>query len=83
MICCKIFGIIQISKRNPNLNDSKNPSDKKKQLIQIILWSVVAVVSFITYAPRDLSFSQVLLSIGSFFMIIYFAIRTLKYFKII
>lgn len=72
-----------ISRNFKNLNDSKNPSDKKKHLIQIILWSMVAVVSFITYAPRDLSFSQVLLSIGSFFMIIYFAIRTLKYFKII
>ena len=72
-----------ISRNFKNLNDSKNSSDKKKQLIQIILWSMVAVVSFITYAPRDLSFSQVLLSIGSFFMIIYFAIRTLKYFKII
>jgi len=72
-----------ISRNFKNLSDSKNPSERHKQLIQIMIWSVVAVVSFITYAPRDLSFSQVLLSVGSFFMIIYFAIRTLKYFKII
>ena len=72
-----------ISRNVKNLSDSKNPSERNKQLIQIMIWSVVAVVSFITYARRDLSFSQVLLSVGSFFMIIYFAIRTLKYFKII
>ena len=72
-----------ISRNFKNLSDSKNPPDRKKQIIQIILCTVVAAVSFITYAPRDLSFSQVLLAIGSFFMIIYFAIRTLKYFKII
>ncbi|MDA9607328.1 hypothetical protein N9S32_01310 [Candidatus Actinomarina] len=72
-----------ISRNFKNLVDSKNPPDRNKQIIQIILWTVVAVVSLITYAPRDLNFSQVLLAIGSFFMIIYFAIRTLKYFKII
>ena len=76
--------IAKIITRNlKNIANSKNSAEKNKQIFQIILWSGVSIVSFITYAPRDLSFSQVILSIVSFLLIVYFAIRTLKYFKII
>ena len=67
-------------KRHQNAKDSK---ERKKNFYQILLWSGVGIASIVTYVPRGTSITQIILAIGSFLIILYFAIRALKYFKIL
>jgi hypothetical protein len=41
-----------LSQKFNKLENPQNPKERKKQIIQVILWSTVAIVSFVTYAPR-------------------------------
>ena len=57
--------------------------EKKPKVIQIILLSACAIFSALSYIPKGLSIVQIISAGVIFFVVIYFAIRILKYFKII
>jgi len=56
--------------------------EKKQKVFQIILVSAWAIFSAFAYAPKGLSITQIISAGVIFLVIIYFAIRALKYFKI-
>ena len=56
---------------------------REKEFVQVLLWSGVGIVSIVTYVPRGTSITQIILAIVSFLLILYLAIRALKYFKIL
>tara|TARA_Y100000817_G_C16411052_1_gene347560 strand:+ start:204 stop:446 length:243 start_codon:yes stop_codon:yes gene_type:complete len=62
---------------------TNEPKERKKEFVQVLLWSGVGIVSIVTYVPRGTSITQIILAIGSFLLILYLAIRGLKYFKIL
>ena len=57
--------------------------EKKQKAFQIILVSTCAIFSIFAYIPKGLSIVQIISAGVIFFVVIYFAIRILKYFKII
>ena len=57
--------------------------EKKPKVFQIILASVCSVFTVFAYIPKGLSIVQIIFAGVIFLVIIYFAIRSLKYFKII
>ena len=57
--------------------------EKKQKVFQIILLSACAIFSTFAYIPKGLSIVQIIFAGVIFLVIIYFAIRSLKYFKII
>ena len=57
--------------------------EKKQKVFQIILLTGCAIISLFGYIPKGLSIAQIFSAGVIFFVVIYFAIRTLKYFKII
>ena len=57
--------------------------ERKKAIYQAIFWGITGIISLIMYIPPGLSVVQISSAIIVFFLIIYFAIRTLKYFRII
>lgn len=80
-----VFSIIAeiIKKYFDRFGESENLKERKKAIYQIIFWSVTGILSLVLYIPPGLSFLQIASAIIVFFLIIYFAIRTLKYFKIL
>tara|TARA_Y100000590_G_scaffold158565_1_gene181996 strand:- start:1191 stop:1373 length:183 start_codon:yes stop_codon:yes gene_type:complete len=57
--------------------------EKKSKAIQIILLSLMAIFYIITSIPAGTSIGQIIFAGVIFLLIIYFATRALKYFKII
>ena len=57
--------------------------EKKPKVFQIILLTGCAIISLFGYIPKGLSLPQIISAGVIFLVIIYFAIRALKYFKII
>jgi len=57
--------------------------EKKQKVFQIILLSGCAIISLFGYIPKGLSITEIISAGVIFLAIIYFAIRALKYFKII
>jgi len=80
-----IFSIIAeiIGKRLDTLRESEDFKERKKTIYQVIFWSVSGALSLILYIPPGLSIVQISSAIIVFFLIIYFAIRTLKYLRIL
>ena len=72
-----------IEKNLKRYQKTNEPKERKKEFIQVLLWSGVGIVSIVTYVPRGTSITQIILAIGSFLLILYLAIRALKYFKIL
>lgn len=68
-----------LSQKFNKLENPQNPKERKKQIIQVILWSTVAIVSFVTYAPRGVSTSEIIVTIVSFLLFIYFALTQENY----
>ncbi len=56
--------------------------EKKQKVLQIILLSGCAIISLFGYIPKGLSLAQIISAGVIFLVILYFAIRALKYFKI-
>ena len=65
------------------MREADDFKERKKIFYQLIFWSVVGISSFITYIPPELSFVQIISALVLFLLIIYFAIRAIKYFKIL
>jgi len=80
-----LFSIIAeiIGKYLDRFRESKDFKERKKIIYQVIFWGVSGTLSLILYIPPGLSIAQIFSAIVVFFLIIYFAIRTLKYFKIL
>ena len=79
----KLFEILAniIEKNLKRYQKTNEPKERKKEFVQVLLWSGVGIVSIVTYVPRGTSITQIILAIGSFLLILYLAIRALKYFK--
>ena len=58
-------------------------NEKKPKVFQIILVSTCAIFSTFAYIPQGLNIVQIIFAGVVFLVIIYSAIRSLKYFKII
>ncbi|OUX37837.1 MAG: hypothetical protein CBE33_02165 [Candidatus Pelagibacter sp. TMED273] len=80
-----IFSIISeiIRKRLDRLRELEDFKERKKIIYQVIFWGVSGALSLILYVPPGLSIIEISSAIIVFFLIIYFAIRTLKYFRIL
>ena len=70
-----------IEKNLKRYQKTNEPKERKKEFVQVLLWSGVGIVSIVTYVPRGTSITQIILAIGSFLLILYLAIRALKYIK--
>ncbi len=73
----------KIRKNLERLQKSDDFNERKKVIYQVIFWSISGILSLILYIPPELSIVQISYAVIVFFLIIYFAIRTLKYFKIL
>jgi hypothetical protein len=72
-----------IEKSLKRYQKTNEPKERKKEFVQVLLWSGVGIVSIVTYVPKGTSITNIILAIVSFFIILYLAIRALKYFKIL
>ena len=57
--------------------------EKKTNLYKIIFTAVGPLLYSLTFLPPDISTSQAIIALASFFVIMYFTFKTLKFFKII
>ena len=71
-----------IGKYLDKFRKSEDFKERKKIIYKVIFWGVSGVLSLILYIPPGLSLIQIFSAIIVFFLIIYFAIRTLKYLRI-
>ena len=55
----------------------------RKKIFQILIFGSILILNAVTYIPPETSMSEILLATSVLIGIIYFAIRALKYFKII
>ena len=80
-----LFSIIAeiIGKYLDRFRKSDDFKERKKVIYQLVFWTISGILSLILYIPPGLSVVQISSAIIVFFLIIYFAIRTLKYFKIL
>tara|TARA_X000000950_G_C13311740_1_gene416854 strand:- start:176 stop:421 length:246 start_codon:yes stop_codon:yes gene_type:complete len=73
----------KIRKNLERFQKSDDFKERKKVIYQVIFWSISGILSLILYIPPGLSIVEISSAIIVFFLIIYFAIRTLKYFRIL
>tara|TARA_B100000401_G_C52749788_1_gene692611 strand:- start:1071 stop:1250 length:180 start_codon:yes stop_codon:yes gene_type:complete len=57
--------------------------ENKTKIIRIVVGTLIPIVYTITYIPPEVTISQIISAVVIFYVIIYFAIRALKYYKII
>ncbi|NND24208.1 MAG: hypothetical protein HKN86_05880 [Acidimicrobiia bacterium] len=57
--------------------------EKKTNIYKLIFYAGIPLIVSVVYVPLDITTSQSIYALGSFLLIMYFAIRALKYFKII
>ena len=72
-----------IGRNLDRIRKADNFKERKIAIYQAIFWGICGIISLIMYIPPGLSVVQITSAIIVFFLIIYFAIRTLKYFKIL
>ena len=65
------------------LKETEDPTERKKQWIQIVFGSVIALGYGAIHLPADVSIRDIIFAVLILFTIIYFAIRVLRYLKII
>ena len=57
--------------------------ENKTKIIRIVVGTLIPIVYTIIHIPPEVTMSQIISAVVIFYVIIYFAIRTLKYYKII
>ena len=57
--------------------------ERKHKVIRIVLGTLIPIIYTIIYIPPDVTAGQVISAVIIFYVILYFAIRTMKYYKII
>ena len=55
----------------------------KTKIIQMVLVTLIPIVYTIIHIPPEVTMSQIISAVVVFYVIIYFSIRALTYFKII
>ena len=65
------------------LKETDDPNEKRKQWIQIVFGSLIALGYGVVHLPADVSIRDIIFATLILFTIIYFSIRVLRYFKII
>ena len=72
-----------IGRKLNKIREADDFKERKKIFYQVIFWGISGTLSLILYIPPGLSIVQISSAIVVFFLIIYFAYRTLKYFRIL
>ena len=57
--------------------------ENKIKIIRIVVGTLIPIVYTIIHIPPEVTISQIISAVVIFYIIIYFAIRALKYYKII
>ena len=57
--------------------------ENKTKIIRIVVGTLIPIVYTIIHIPPEVTISQLISAVVIFYIIIYFAIRALKYYKII
>ncbi len=57
--------------------------ENKIKIIRIVVGTLIPIVYTIIHIPPEVTISQIISAVVIFYVIIYFAIRALKYYKII
>ena len=57
--------------------------ENKAKIIRIVVGTLIPIVYTIIHIPPEVTISQIISAVVIFYVIIYFAIRALKYYKII
>ena len=57
--------------------------EKRTKVIQIVVGTLIPIIYTIIYIPPDVTVGQIISAVIIFYVILFFAIRTLKYYKII
>ena len=65
------------------LKETEDPTERKKQWIQIAFASLIALGYGIIHLPSDVSIRDIIFAVLILLTIIYFSIRALRYLKII
>ena len=65
------------------LKETEDPIERKKQWIQIVFGSLIALGYGVIHLPSDVSIRDIIFAVFMLLTIIYFSIRALRYFKII
>ncbi len=65
------------------LKETDDPNERRKQWIQIVFGSLIALGYGVVHLPADVSIRDIIFATLILFTIIYFSIRVLRYFKII
>ena len=80
-----LFSVIAeiIGKYLDRFRKADNFKERKIAIYQAIFWGICGIISLIMYIPPGLSIVQIASAIIVFFLIIYFAIRALKYLRIL
>ena len=57
--------------------------ENKTKITRVVVGTLIPIVYTIIHIPPEVTMSQIISAVVIFYVIIYFAIRTLKYYKII
>tara|TARA_X000000368_G_scaffold270351_1_gene214254 strand:- start:55 stop:234 length:180 start_codon:yes stop_codon:yes gene_type:complete len=57
--------------------------ENKTKIIQIVVGTLIPIVYTIIHIPPEVTMSQIISAVVVFYIIMYFSIHALKYFKII
>ena len=57
--------------------------DNKTKIIRIVVGTLIPIVYTVIHIPPEVTMSQIISAIVVFYVIMYFSIRALTYFKII
>lgn len=58
-------------------------NEKRTKVIRLVLGTLIPIIYTIIHIPPDVTIGQISSAIVIFLVIVYFAIRALKYYKII
>ncbi len=58
-------------------------NEKRTKVIRIILGTLIPIFYTIIYIPPDITMEQIIAAIVAFLVIVYFAVKALKYYKIL
>ena len=72
-----------IKKNFKTVQETEDPNEKRKKLLQIFFGVALALGYAVLHVPPDVSIKEIFYAFGVHFITLYFAFRTLKYFKLI
>ena len=75
--------MLSLKKISKLFKKQKIPNEKRKKLLQIFFGVALALGYAVLHVPPDVSIREIIYAFGVLFITLYFAFRTLKYFKLI